>query len=90
MIVNPSKGIITFWNLNEEIKSFVTPNQYFNVKFRGIFTKHTSGTESKRWLTGPNISHWPQQLNFTVWCTTIGCGISREVLNKVQNRSRHF
>ena len=29
------------------------------------------------------MSYWPQQLNFAVWCTTIGCGISREVLNKV-------
>ena len=22
------------------------------------------------------MSYWPQQLNFTVWCATTGCGIS--------------
>ena len=42
--------------LNEEIKIFVTPSQYFNAKFRGIFTRtkiqHSSGAESKRWLAG--------------------------------------
>ena len=36
---------------NEEIKIFVTPNQYFGAKFRGIFiemkTQHSSGAESK-------------------------------------------
>ena len=36
---------------NEEIEIFVTPNQYFNAKFRGIFigmkTQHSSGVESK-------------------------------------------
>ena len=36
---------------NEEIEISVTPNQYFNAKFRGIFiemkTQHSSGVESK-------------------------------------------
>ena len=36
---------------NEEIEIFVTPNQYFNAKFRGIFiemkAQHSSGVESK-------------------------------------------
>ena len=73
--------------LNEEIKIFVTQNQYFNAKFREKFTEikiqHTSGRELKRWLAGPNMSNWPQQLNFAVWCATTGCEISCEVLNKV-------
>ena len=46
--------------LNEEIKVFVTPNQYFKAKFRAIFTRtkiqHSSGAESKRSLAGPNKS----------------------------------
>ena len=49
---------------NEEIKIFVTPNQYFNAKFRGKFTRtkiqHSSGTESKRRLAtdiGPEVDH---------------------------------
>ena len=36
---------------NEEIEIFVTPNQYFDAKFRGIFiemkTQHSSGAESE-------------------------------------------
>ena len=28
------------------------------------------------------MSYWPQQLNFAVWCTTTGCGISREIFDK--------
>lgn len=58
-------------HLNEETKIFVTPNQYFEAKFREIFTRmkiqHSSGAESKRWLAGPNVSYWPQQLNFAGW-----------------------
>ena len=26
------------------------------------------------------MSFWPHQLNFAVWCTTTGCGVSREIL----------
>ena len=77
--------------LNEEIKIFVTPSQYFNAKFRGIFTRtkiqHSSGAESKRWLAG---AYRPQQLNFAVWCAPTGCGISREVLDKVLEQIESF
>ena len=49
----------TVSHLNEKIKIFVTLSQYFNAQFRGILTRskiqHSSGTESKRWLAGPNI-----------------------------------
>ena len=37
--------------VNEEIKTFVTPSQYFNAKFRGIFST-LQGAESKAWLAG--------------------------------------
>ena len=37
-----------------------------------------------------HISYAPQQLNFTVWCATTGCGISREVLDKVQEQTKSF
>ena len=36
------------------------------------------------------MSYAPQQLNFTVWCATTGCGISREVLDKVQEQTKSF
>ena len=68
---------------NDQLKIYVTPDQYFKTKFREIFQKtkltHRSGKESKTWLAGPNIKYWPQQLNFAVWCATTGCGISREI-----------
>ena len=32
------------------------------------------------WLAAPNLSFWPQQLNFALWCATAGCGISRDIL----------
>ena len=28
------------------------------------------------------MSFWPQLLNFTLWCATTGCGISREILSE--------
>ena len=76
------------------MKIFVTPNQYFKAKFRGIFTRtkiqHSSGAESKRWLAGPNMRYWPQRLNFAIWCATTGCGITREVLDKVSEQIKSF
>ena len=79
----------TVSRLNEEIKIFVTPNQHFNAKFRGMFSatkiQHTSGAKSKRWLAGPNMSYRPRQLTFAVWCTTTGRGISRAVFDKVSS-----
>ena len=66
------------------IKIYVTPNSFFQVKFRDIFEqtniKHYTAAESRSWLSGPNMKYWPQQLNFAVFCATQGCGISREVL----------
>ena len=71
---------------NNSIDIYATPDQYFTTKFREIFQKtrltHHSGKESKKWLGGPNMSYWPQQLNFAVWCATAGCGISREIFDK--------
>ena len=63
---------------------FVTPKDYFRLKFRNIFNDtqltHHSGKESHRWMNSPYICYWPQQLNFAVWCVTTGCGISSKML----------
>ena len=84
----------TVSRLNEEIKIFVTPNQHFNAKFRGMFSRtkiqHTSGAKSKRWLPGPNMSYRPRQLTFAVWCATTGRGISRAVFDKVPEQIKSF
>ena len=70
---------------NNTINIYVTPDDFFVTKFREIFQKtkirHTSASESKRWLGGPNMIYWPQQLNFAVFCATQGCGISREIFD---------
>ena len=39
---------------------------------------------------GLEISYWPHQLNFAVWCSTTGRGISCEVLNKVPEQIKSF
>ena len=36
------------------------------------------------------MSYWTQQLNFAVWCTMTGCGISREVLDNVPEQVKSF
>jgi len=67
------------------IQIYVTPEQYFTTKFREIFEKtklrHTLAVKSKHWLGGPDMKYWPQQLNFAVFCTTQGCGVSREIFD---------
>ena len=51
--------------INHEI--YVTPTDKFQIKFRDIFVDtvltHYSGEEARRWLSGPNMNLWNQQLN---------------------------
>ena len=64
---------------NQKINIFVSPTEYFVTKFRDIFSKtqitHTTGKESRSWLSGPKMKYWPQQLNFALWCATTGRSI---------------
>ena len=79
---------------NQRINIFVSPTEYFVTKFRDIFSKtqitHTTGKESRSWLSGPKMKYWPQQLNFALWCATTGSGISWEILNKLSQQLRGF
>ena len=79
---------------NQKINIFVSPTEYFTTKFRDIFSKtqitHTTGKESRSWLSGPKMKYWPQQLNFALWCATTGSGISREILHKLSQQLRGF
>ena len=72
-------------NFNSPINIYVTPDSFFVAKLREIFQKtkirHTSASEAKRWLGGPHMNYWPQQLNFAVFCATQGCRISREIFD---------
>ena len=76
---------------NNPINLYVRPDSFFVVKFREIFRqtriRHKSATEAKRWLGGPHMDYWPQQLNFAVFCATQGCGISREIFDSGLNLS---
>ena len=70
--------------LNKELKIYVTPTEFFTTKFRKIFTKtqikFTTSKYARKCLRGPDLSFWPQQQNFALWCATTGCGISRNIL----------
>ena len=74
-------------NLREKLKRlniYATPTDYFSIPVRDIFTnttiKHTSSQESLRWLAGPSMKYWRQQLNFAVWCATTGCRVSQRLI----------
>ena len=68
----------------KQVKIYVTPTDYFTTKFRQILTKtqikFTTAKYARKWLAKPDMSFWPQQLNFALWCATTGCGVSREML----------
>ena len=69
---------------DKQVKIDVTPTDYFTTKFRQIFTKtqikFTTAKYARKWLAKPDMSFWPQQLNFALWCATTGCGVAREML----------
>ena len=76
---------------NKEMKIYVTPTEYFTTKFRQIFTKaqikFTTSKYARKWLAKPNMSFWPQQLNFAVWCATTGFSLPPLIL---VNKFVHF
>ena len=65
---------------------FVTPRKSFRAKMRNVFgasmVRFTSGAQGNAWLNGSNYKYWPQQLNFSLWCATCGCGISLAEIDK--------
>ena len=70
---------------NKENRIYATPDEFFVVNFRDIFQKsrltHRASAEAKKWLRGPNMGYWPQQLNFALYCATQSCGVSREIFD---------
>ena len=81
---------------NKEMNIYVTPTDYFTTKFRKIFKKPkikvTTAKYARKWMKGPDMSFWQQQLNFALWCATTGCSISGEMLlpNSVLNLSEQI
>ena len=70
--------------LNKKLKIYVTPPEFFTTKFREIFKKtqikFTTAKYGRKWVKEPDLSFWPQQLNFALWGATTGCDISRDIL----------
>ena len=60
--------------INHEI--YVKLTDKFKIKFRDIFVDtmltHYSGKEARRWLSGPNMNLWNEQLNC---CVMFNCGM---------------
>jgi len=71
-----------------EIEIYVTPSQKFTIKPRNVFTtelKHITSKEAYKWLRGPDMSYYPQQLAFALWGSSSGCGIGIDMLTKYRN-----
>ena len=70
---------------NKENRIYATTEEFFITKFRDVFQqtrlKHKTSAESRTRLRSANMNYWPQQLNFAVFCATLGCGISREIFD---------
>ena len=62
----------------------VSPGKKINMKVRNIFksstTEFKSAAAAKKWLRGPNMNYWAQQLNFAVWAATAGCGVGLDMI----------
>ena len=84
MILLTAQGKAVADIFDKEVNIYVTPTDYFTTKVRQILTKtqikFTTAKYARKWLAKPDLSFWPQQLNFALWCATTGCGISREML----------
>ena len=64
----------------------VAPGKKIPLKVRNVFkkseTEFKSAAAAKKWLKGPNMNYWAQQLNFAVWAATAGCGVGLDMLPK--------
>ncbi|KXJ05935.1 hypothetical protein AC249_AIPGENE15532 [Exaiptasia diaphana] len=58
------------------------------IEEKNIFTNSLmtfkTAKEARRWLDAPNLAYWSQALNFAVWCSTAGCGVTRDMLDDSQ------
>lgn len=74
------------WNktLNVEeinhLKIFVNATDSFQARNLNIFTNYTltfyNANVVEKWLSSCNMTFYQNQLNFAIWCSSAGCGIS--------------
>ena len=70
---------------------YITPKEKINLTFSNIFDDSEIKTSYfKKWFESPNLSFWAQALNFAVWCSTGGCGVSREMLTSASPQINSF
>ena len=64
----------------------VAPGKKISLKVRNVFknseTEFKSAAAAKKWLEGPSMTYWAQQLNFAVWAATAGCGVGLDMLQR--------
>jgi hypothetical protein len=85
---NIQYGIGAVYPQNKHLKSAMFTHQIitvdtsginFTVDFPNIFEKYDLQVESedqlKDWIESP-MQFWETQLNFAIWCSTSGCGVS--------------
>ena len=48
---------------------------------KSVFGSNRQYWSQKTWLRTANMKYWPQQLNFGVFCASLGCGNSREIFD---------
>ena len=55
--------------------------------FKETQIKFITAKYARKWLGGPHMSFWPQQLNFALWCATTGSVILGEFLQSEGDNS---
>ena len=62
---------------------FVSSHKSFKIRLSDIFnepSRHTSLSEIRNYTKEPSLDYWSEQLNFSVWGSTSGCGIGYDML----------
>ena len=72
-----------------KLKIFVNNSEFFEAQNINVFTNYMltfyNAAMIDKWLSKCDMSFYQNQLNFAVWCSTSGCGVSTEHLNSKEN-----
>ena len=73
---------------------YVSPHDFFHVNFKDLFKDYklphvNSDNVVDKWNSNP-MQFYQNQLNFVVWCTTTGCGVSYEHFDHENKLIRNF
>jgi len=72
-----------------KLKIFVNNSEFFEAQNINVFTNYMltfyNAELVNKWLNKCDMTFYQNQLNFAVWCSTSGCGVSTEHLNSKEN-----